>query len=42
MTICSFLNTDGGRLFLGVDDSKQIKGITMSKNMVSKSMQFLD
>uniref|UniRef100_A0A8R1HFY3 AlbA_2 domain-containing protein n=1 Tax=Caenorhabditis japonica TaxID=281687 RepID=A0A8R1HFY3_CAEJA len=33
-TICAFLNTDGGRLFLGVDDNKMIKGITMSKNMI--------
>ncbi|CAL2045543.1 hypothetical protein CAEBREN_04710 [Caenorhabditis brenneri] len=33
-TICAFLNTDGGRLFLGVNDDKMIKGITMSKNMI--------
>ncbi|CAI2353199.1 unnamed protein product [Caenorhabditis sp. 36 PRJEB53466] len=33
-TICAFLNTDGGRLFLGVDDSKMIKGVAMSKNMI--------
>ncbi|CAO4380235.1 unnamed protein product [Caenorhabditis nigoni] len=33
-TICAFLNTDGGRLFLGVNDDKIIKGITMSKNML--------
>ncbi|CCD66547.1 Schlafen-like protein 2 [Caenorhabditis elegans] len=33
-TICAFLNTDGGRLFLGVNDDKVIKGISMSKNMI--------
>lgn len=32
--ICAFLNTDGGRIFLGIDDEGIIRGIRMTASMV--------
>ncbi|CAB3397225.1 unnamed protein product [Caenorhabditis bovis] len=33
-TICAFLNTDGGRVFIGIDEFQKIKGVNMSRNML--------
>ncbi|CAD6186497.1 unnamed protein product [Caenorhabditis auriculariae] len=33
-TICAFLNSEGGRIYVGVDGEGTIKGVTMSDNMV--------
>lgn len=33
-TICAFANTDGGSLFIGVDDNSKIVGIENIKNII--------
>ncbi|KAK6034378.1 divergent AAA domain protein [Cooperia oncophora] len=32
-TICAFLNTDGGRLYIGIDDTGMIRGVHLNNDM---------
>ncbi|CAI5452096.1 unnamed protein product [Caenorhabditis angaria] len=33
-TICAFLNTAGGKIYIGVDDFRMVRGVRLSKNMI--------
>ncbi|KAK6026061.1 divergent AAA domain protein, partial [Ostertagia ostertagi] len=32
-TICAFLNTDGGRLYIGIDDTGMVRGVPLNNDM---------
>ena len=31
--ICAFMNKHGGRIYIGIDDDRKVKGITHSNNL---------
>ena len=39
--ICGFLNSDGGRLYIGISDQKIIKGIVLNYNILNSFQNFL-
>ena len=39
---CSFLNSDGGRLYLGIDDDKTVKGVVIYGNIINYEEKLID
>lgn len=40
--ICSFLNTQGGRLYIGINDKNKVKGLVLNYELRDKSRRDLD
>ena len=39
---CAFLNTNGGRIYLGIDDSKTVKGVLANQKLIYYESKILD